>query len=207
MTVITKLACMQGRKDTEPNQILSGELVEKHDADGIREVVENLWNKDKRIQSDCASVLEEVGRLAPELIEDYVSDFLKLLSSKNNRLVWGSMILLAMVADRKPAELFNHRDDIIKAIERGSVITQDNGIKTLAIVASVNETYNEALFPFLIAHLQSCRPKSIPQHAESIARSVTPVNQEQFVEVLNQRIDALSSAQQRRINKLLKQFD
>ena len=35
-----------------------------------------MRNKDKRIQTDCLSVLEQVGLLEPELIEDYVADFI-----------------------------------------------------------------------------------------------------------------------------------
>jgi hypothetical protein len=207
MSVLTGLACMQNRRDEEPNKTLARELVEQENTEGIQEIAENLWNEDKNIQSDCASVLEEVGRLAPELIEDYVSDFLKLLSSKSNRLVWGTMITLAMVANRRPEEIFDNRDSIIKAIRSGSVITRDNGIKTLAIAASVNEAYNEAIFPFLIEHLKTCRPKSVPQHAESIVRAVTAENQEQYIDVLKQRYDTLSSSQQRRIRKLLRSLE
>ena len=198
---------MQNGRDEEPNKNLARELVESKDTEGIKEIPENLWNRDKNVQSDCASVLEQIGHLAPELIEDYVSDFLKLLSSKNNRLVWGGMIALAMVADRKPREVFDNRDTIVEAIKDGSVITRDNGVKTLAIVASVNEEYNEALFPFLIEHLKSCRPKSIPQHAESIVRAVTSENQGQYVDVLNQRFGTLSSSQQRRVRKLLRTLE
>jgi hypothetical protein len=198
---------MQDRRDEEPNKSLAWELVEKRDHKGIEEIAENLWNSDKNIQSDCASVLEEVGRLAPDLIADYVVDFLKLLSSKNNRLVWGGMIVLTMVADRKPRQVFDNRDTIVEAIKKGSVITRDNGIKTLAAVASVNEEYNEALFPFLIGHLKSCRPKSVPQHAESIVRAVTPDNQGQYIDVLKARFDTLSSSQQRRVRKLLRALE
>lgn len=207
MSVLTKLACMQDRRDEEPNENLARELVERKETEGIKEIAENLWNKDRNVQSDCASVLEQIGHLAPELIEDYVSDFLKLLSSKNNRLVWGAMITLAMVADRKPEEIFANRDTIVEAIKGGSVITRDNGLKTLAIVASVNEEYSEAIFPFLIEHLRTCRPKSVPQHAESIMRAVRPENQEQYIDVLSQRYDTLSSSQQRRVRKLLRALE
>jgi len=198
---------MQDRRDEEPNENLARKLVEKKDTEGIREIAENLWNKDKNIQSDCASVLEQIGLLCPGLIQDYVADFLKLLSSKNNRLVWGAMILLAMVADRKPQEIVDNLDSLVEAIRGGSVITRDNGIKTLAIVASVNEEYNEALFPFLLEHLKTCRPKSVPQHAESIACAVTSANREQYVDALNQRFDTLSSSQQRRVKKLSRMFE
>lgn len=206
MSILTKLACMQNRRDEAPNKDLARELAEKKDTEGIKQIVENLWNKDKNIQSDCASVLEQVGLLDPGLIENYVSDFLKLLSSRNNRLVWGAMITLAMVADRKPKEIFDDLNNVVETIKGGSVITRDNGIKTLATVASVNAEYNQIIFPLLIEHLKGCRPKSVPQYAESILRAVTPANQGQYLDVLNQRFDTLSASQQRRVKKLLKTF-
>lgn len=207
MSALSKLASQQGRRDEEPNKNLGRELVEKKDLEGIREIATNLGNKDKHIQSDCVSVLEQVGLLAPELIEAYCSDFLQLLGSKNNRLVWGAMINLSLIADKKPHEIYEKMDDIVKAIASGSVITQDNGIKTLAIVAAAKPEYNAAIFPFLLTHLQTCRPKSIPQHVESIGRAVTPANQAQFLDVLDRRIEELSSSQQKRVKRLFKKLE
>jgi hypothetical protein len=204
MSVITKLAGQQGRRDEEPNKNLAKELVEKQDVDGLEEIAQNLWNDDKRIRSDCVSVLEQVGHLAPELIEPYCADFLRLLNSKNNRLVWGAMINLSLIADRKPQEIYAQFDDITQAIVQGSVITQDSGVKTLALVAAAGAEYNEAVFPFLLAHLQSCRPKSVPQYAESMMRAVTPDNKEKFMDVLDQRLVELSSSQQKRVKRLFK---
>ena len=107
MSILSKLASAQGRKDEEPNKELAKELVANNDIDGIREAAENLRNKDKRIQTDCLSVLEQVGLLEPELIEDYVADFIELVFSRDNRLVWAAMINLALIADRKPQEIFD----------------------------------------------------------------------------------------------------
>jgi hypothetical protein len=207
MSVLPRLSSMQGRKDEELNKDLGRELVEKNDTDGIQEVAENLWNKDKQIQTDCLSVLEQVGLLAPELIEDYVSDFLQLIFSKDNRLVWAAMINLALVAERKPQEIFEHYDDIVKVIANGSVITKDNGIKTLARVAEANAEYSEVVFPYLVEQMKRCRSKSVPQYAESISVSVTTDNQEQYLEVLNERLGTMSASQQRRVNKLLRTFE
>ena len=206
MSVLSKLASVQGRNDEEPNKDLGRELVEKQDIADIREVAENLWNKDKRIQTDCLSVLEQVGLLAPKLIEDYVSDFIQLIFSKNNRLVWAAMINLALIADRKPQAIFERYEDLIKVIESGSVITQDNGIKTLAKVASTSSEYHQVIFPFLMEQLKSCRAKSVPQYAESIRVAVNSDNQEQYQNILNERYETLSTAQQRRVKKLLETF-
>ncbi|MFN2286172.1 MAG: hypothetical protein ACK2UQ_17285 [Anaerolineae bacterium] len=205
MSVLSKLASMQDRRDEEPNKALGQELARTRDIAGIQEIAENLWNEDAKIQSDCDGVMEEIGRNAPELIEAYVFDFLKLLSSKRNRRVWQSMICLALIADRKPREIFENRETIVRAMENGSVITLDNGIKTLAKVASAEDAYHRELFPYLLEQLRSCRSKSVPQYAESILCAVNSENSAAYKDVLTRRYEALSTAQQRRIEKILKQ--
>jgi hypothetical protein len=206
MSVLSRLAGAQGRKDEEPNKELARELVERKDVDAIREVADNLTNTDKRVQTDCLSVLEQVGLLEPELLEDYVDDFLGLVFHKDNRLVWAAMINLALIADRRPQEIFGRYDDIVRVIEKGSVITRDNGIKTLAKVAASGGEYSSAIMPFLMEQLRTCRPKSVGQYAESIRVAVDSNNQEQYLGILNERLGALSAAQQRRVKKLLKTF-
>lgn len=206
MSVLSKLASAQDRRDEEPNKDLGRELVENHDIEGIREIAKNLWNKDKRVQTDCLSVLEQVGLLKSELIENYAADFIELIFSKDNRLVWAAMINLALIADKKPQEIFEQYDDIVRVIEKGSVITKDNGIKIFAKVASTSTEYKEVIVPYLMEQLRRCRSKSVPQYAESIRVAVNLENQEQYLGILNERLDALSAAQQRRIKILLKTF-
>ena len=89
MSVITRLAFALGRRDDVPNQELAKELAVARAVDGVRELVANLQHPDRNIQSDCIKVLYEIGYIAPELIAEYVEEFLALLKSKNNRLVWG----------------------------------------------------------------------------------------------------------------------
>src|ERR687888_2794867 len=98
MPVVSQLASSLGRRDEVPNQELARHLVEQRDKTAIQEIVENLCSKDKNIQADCIKVLYEIGSVEPNLIADYAEDFVKLLRSKNNRLVWGGMTALAAVA-------------------------------------------------------------------------------------------------------------
>jgi hypothetical protein len=206
MAILSRLSSAQDRRDEELNKELARELVHEKNIAGIQEIAENLWNQDPRIQSDCDGVLEEIGRQAPELIEAYVFDFLKLLTSKRNRRVWQSMICLSLIADRKPAEIFENRVAIIEVIEKGSVITQDNGIKTLAKVAAANDEYRQELFPYLIEQLRDCRSKSVPQYAESILCAVNPENGAEFQAVLTQRLEELTTSQQRRAQQVLQKL-
>jgi len=205
MSVLNRIAYFQNRRDEVPNQELAKELASRKDKTGIREIAENLWNKDKNIQADCIKVLYETGYIEPALIADYVEDFIKLLKSKNNRLVWGGMIALGVIAELKADVVFAHLAEIQKAMEEGSVITMDNGIVTLARAASKNDEYNKAIFPYLLGHLKTCRPKEVPQHSEKTLPAVNVSNKAAFIKVLEKRTEDLSSAGLTRVQKVIKQ--
>jgi hypothetical protein len=207
MSVLNRLASSLGQRDEVPNQELARDLAAKKDRTGIHEIAENLWNKDKNIQADCIKVLYEVGYLEPKLIADYAEDFVKLLRSKNNRLVWGGMTALAEVAKANPDAVFKHLDEVKKAKETGSVITVDNAIATLAYTAAGNEKYNNAIFPYLLKHLSGCRPKEVPQHAEKTLPAVNSSNKVDFIKVLEKRIEDLSGSGLTRLKKVIKQVN
>jgi len=205
MSVLNRLASSLGRRDEVPNQELARDLAARKDKAGIREIAENLWDKDKNIQADCIKVLYEVGYLEPELIANYAEDFVKLLRSKNNRLVWGGMTALAEVAKSNPDAVFDHLNEIKKAKEAGSVITVDNAISTLAWTASSNDEYNKVIFPYLLKHLSGCRPKEVPQHSEKTLPAVNAGNKTDFIKVLEKRIEDLSGSGLARVKKAIKQ--
>jgi len=205
MTVLDKLATSLGRRDEVPNQDLAEAIVRTGDKQAVAELIEHLGDKNKNIHSDCIKVLYEIGYLEPTLIADWVGDFIKLLGSKNNRLVWGSMIALSTVAETKAAELFEYRGVIQEAMERGSVITMDNGIKTLALIAACNGPRRKTSFPYLVRHLETCRSKEIPQHAEKTLVAVSADNCSNFIRVLEKRIPAMTPAQVRRVRRIIKE--
>jgi hypothetical protein len=205
MSILNRLASLQNCRDEVPNQELARDLAARKDKIGIREVAENLWNKDKNIQADCIKVLYEVGYLEPRLISEYAEDFVKLLKSKNNRLVWGAMTALAQVAKVDAEAVFKNLDAIKKAKETGSVITIDNAISTLAFTASADSKYNKVIFPYLLSHLSSCRPKEVPQHAERTFPAVNSGNKNEFIKLLEKRIEDVSGGGLVRVKKIIKQ--
>ena len=205
MPVLNRIAHFQNRRDEVPNQELARDLAAKKDKTGIREIAENLWNKDKNIQADCIKVLYEVGYIEPKLVAEYAGDFVKLLKSRNNRLVWGGMIALGGVAKLSAVVVFKHFDEIKKAMDSGSVITKDNGVKVLADASSAETEYNKVMFPYLLNHLRSCRPKDVPQHSERILPAVNTSNKADFIRVLEKRMEDLSGSGLARVKKVIKQ--
>jgi hypothetical protein len=203
MSVLNKIAYFQNRRDEVPNQELAKTLTANKDRKGIREIAANLWNKNPQVQSDCLKVLYEIGFRKPELVAAFAGDFLKLLQSKNNRLVWGGMIALSAIAEIKAGEIFLHVNAIKRAMANGSVITLDNGIKTLAIIASKGERHQKQLFPFLLKYLASCRPKDVPQYAEKILVAANAKNKKALLKALNHRLVDLKPSQLPRVRKVM----
>ncbi len=203
MSVLGQLACAQNRRDEVPNQILAKQLVESNNSEGIAELVKHVWDKDCSVQSDCIKVLYEIGYLSPELIAPYIKEFIKLLASKHNRMVWGTMIALSTIAHLDPDYLFENLDVIKQAMADGSVITVDNGIKVLSTIAAAKSEYSHVLFPYLLRHLRTCRSKEVPQHSESILSAINKENSEEFINSLQLRIPELTPSQAARVKKTI----
>jgi hypothetical protein len=207
MSALEQIAHFQNRRDEVPNQELARRLAAKKDRAGIREIAQNLFNKDKAIQADCIKVLYEVGYINPSLVAEYAEDFVKLLRSKNNRMVWGGMIALGIVAALKPDVVLEHLEEIKRAMSAGSVITVDNAVQALAGAASRGDKYSKAMFPWLLQHLKSCRPKEVPQHSERALAAVNAGNKAKFLGVLNERLGDLSGSGLARVKKVIRQAE
>ena len=204
---LSRIAHFQNRRDEVPNQELARLLADKKDRRGIREIAENLWNENRNVQTDCLKVLYEIGYREPALIADYAGDFVKLLKSKNNQMVWGSLIALSTIAALKADEIYEHYDEVRGAMEEGSVITRDNGVKILAAVAASSDAYRKKVFPYLLKHLGTCRPKDVPQHAESIVVAVNARNKHEFVRVLEKRLADMTPSQAARLKRVMKEAE
>ena len=204
--MIEKLASSLGRADQEPNIELAELLCRTEDEIGIKEIVDGFNGKDKAIAGDCIKVLYEIGERKPKLIMNYVKDFIAHIDSRNNRLAWGSMMALAKITELVPEIIFEDFDRIKSAYENGSVITIDNSITVFAKLCNANDDYMKEVLPIIINHLQKCKPKEVPQHAERASVCFNSDNANGFIKVLEARIGYLTAAQQARINKLMKKL-
>ena len=207
MSALNKIAYFQGRRDEIPNQELAHELADSGDIAGIREIAENLWNREANIRSDCLKVLYEIGYLKPELIAPYADHFLKLLGSRNNRLVWGAMIGLSTVAEIAADEIYPHAAEFQQAMAGGTIITLDAGVLALSRLAATGDDRRTALLPYLLDFLRSCRSSDVPRHAERVLMAVGTDSKDEFVAVLQARLLLLASAQAARLKKVMRQAE
>jgi hypothetical protein len=202
--ILSKISYYQNVRDEIPNQELAHELAQTRNTAGIQEITAHLWDKNKNVQSDCLKVLYEIGYLAPDLIADCADDFLKLLHSKNNRLVWGAMIGLATVAGLRADTVWAQVDDVMRAVETGSVITVVWGVRALAKVAATSPERRDRIFPFLKHALDTCIPRDVPTHAESMLCAVDHSVKAEFLSILEARRVEMTPSQQARLKKVFK---
>ncbi len=203
MTVLNKLASALGRRDEVPNQELARSIEQSKDTDAIKELVDNLTNKNKAIQQDCIKVLYEIGETNPKLIMKYLDSFVGLLSSKNNRLQWGGMIALNYIASEDPKGIYMNLDQIMNASDKGSVITRDHAVNILIKLAS-GSTYSLSAFSLLHEQIQKCSINQFPMYAERMVPIINEQNKADFIKVLNSRLSEIEKeSKQKRILKIL----
>jgi hypothetical protein len=206
MSALDRIAFMVNRRDEVPNQELARQLAKTKDRKGIAEIADNLWNKNKSIRSDCLKVLYEIGYISPELIADQVDNFLKLLSDKENRMIWGAMIGLSTIADRKAGEIWARISDVKKSIDEGSLITHVFGVRTVARVAASNPSRAAKLMPYLLGIMRTCIPRDVPTHAESMLCAVSESNKAAFLKTVESRIDSMTPSQASRMRRVLRKL-
>ena len=205
--MIEKIAYNLEINDEEPNINLAIELCNTKDIEGIKEIVDGLKNNKEQIANDCIKVLYEIAERNPELVADYVLDFIQLLKSRNNRLVWGGMTAISRITFLKHREVFENIDTVIKAYENGSVITRDNSISVFAELAKLDKKYEKIMFEKIIKHLETCRPKEVGQHTERAFICVNEENSKEFIDVLAKRREYLTDAQKKRVDKIIKKIE
>ena len=206
MSVLDKLACAHGIRNEEPNKELAIEIVEALDKKAVKELVENLTNKDKNIQSDCIKVLYEIGERKPELIAAYDKEFLELLHHKNNRLVWGAMNALDCIASVNPKEMYRHLVTILDIADKGSVITKDHGVGILTKL-SAHKAYSDDTLVLLLDFMKTAATNQLPKYAEDAVPVITEKYKKDFVKVLSSRLpDFDKETKKVRLQKVIKKL-
>jgi hypothetical protein len=205
MTWINKIAFNRNIRNETPNKELAEELADTNNKKGIKEISEYLYDKNKSISSDCLSVLYTIGYSKPELIQEYIDDFLKLLESKINRMVWGSMIAISTIVHLKSANIFRNIDLILKTMREGTLITEVWGIKTLVNLSIENKEYKIKLIPVLFDYLEKCRPIDFATRIETIMPVIASSEENEILDrIIEIKITELSDSQIKKLRTVLK---
>lgn len=206
MSIIDKLASSLNRRDEVPNQELAKQITETEDKQAVKELVNNLNNKNKAIQNDCIKVLYEIGYKQPALIAAYFEEFVALLNSKNNRLQWGGMIALSTITKENPEAIYANLSKIIDAADKGSVITKDGAVGILIGLCTLKQ-YAENAFSLLTEQLLKSAVNQLPMYAERAMPIINEENKEHFIRVLTSRLNDIDKdSKKKRVEKVIKKL-
>ena len=204
MTILHKLASSLQRRDEVPNRLVAEEIVRTNNRSAVKELVENVGNKNRNIQSDCIKVLCEIGERKPGLIVGFAEEFASLLESLNPRLTWGAMTALDTIAAEDPGRVFDLLPKILAGAESGSVIVRDHAVGILVKLGSIKR-YAPHCFPLLLKQLMTCPNNQLPMYAEMSEKIVNDRNKEAFNRIVQARGRSLEKESQRkRLAKVLK---
>lgn len=203
MSVIDQLASSLGRRDEVPNQELAKRIAALKDQQAVQELIDNLTNKNKDIQSDCIKVLYEIGEISPSLIAPFYREFLALLDHKNNRLQWGAMTALSSITLENPQVIYDSLSRIVAAADKGSVITRDYAVNILLRLYSVSRYADEA-FALLNEQLLQSPTNQLPMYAENALPVIGDKHKEQLVQTLSARLDDIEKdTKRKRVEKVI----
>ncbi len=206
MNAFSHLATALGRADEQPNITLAERIVAERNTLFIRELVDILHGKDKAMKSDALKALYEVGYRAPALITPFIAQFKNLLASPDNSIVWGAMCAIDGIATVKPDVVYMILPQIMAAVDRGTVITRDHAVKTLAKLAA-QERFARTAMPLLLEQLRTAPLNQLPMYAELAAAVVLPQDTATMRAILETRLPELpSEAKKKRVEKALKKL-
>jgi len=207
MSYIEKISYHLGERSEVPNQVLARDLANMKNIEAIEEIHSYLFDKNKSIASDCLKVLYEIGYIDPTLISIYLNDFIGLLNSKNNRMVWGSMIAIANISNVLPDNVYKTKDLIKHKIETGTTITQVWGIYALVNTVSANQIYYGEFRDYLFKLQKECRPIDFTKRAVTISQVVVSDDLPEFVQILNDGLPKVSSSASKKLTRLIKKLE
>lgn len=206
MDVLSQLAASLGRNDEHPNIALAEVLVAHKNADGVRTLVDLLNGRNKALKSDSLKTLYEVGARAPEMIAPYIAQFKNLLTSPDNRMVWGAMCAIDAIAGCRPEAVFRILPQIMAAVDKGTVITRDHAVKAMVKLAG-GAAYARTVMPLLHEQIRTCPVNQLPMYAELVATVVTGPEAARLAALLGDRLVGVEApAKRKRLEKVLKRL-
>jgi len=207
MTIANRLASALERNDERPNVALAEALSASPDPDAVAELAGLLTTGDRKQRHDAIKVLYELGERDPEQIAPHFDIFVSLLSTRDNRMRWGTMSALAALAPIRQHELAEHLDAILAAADRGSVISKDKAMKLICDLNAVPD-FNERLTPIILARLEVTAVNQVPMYAEFAAPTIAPAHKLAFRTLIEKLCDRISMpAKKKRLEKVLKKLD
>lgn len=204
MTLADQLASALERNDQQPNIELARRLAKQKDVSGdILELLGIVKHGTKPERHNAIKVLYELANLRVSAFGDKLPFIFDLLDTKDNRLLWGTLTLLAKTCRLDHGATFEHLPQILAAAERGSVIAKDATYEIVLELAT-STAYQDQIHSNLINFLSAAAPHQLPMYAEQTAQAALSLETKEIIHVLFSRLsDMPTDAKRKRLEKAI----
>lgn len=204
MSISDRLACALERNDEQPNIALAEDLAKSANKADIAELVDITSNGTKAERHDAIKALYELAERRPELVAPHIYKILKLLNTKDNRMIWGAMSALAALAEHVPATMIENLDQILKAADKGSVIAKDKVMVLLSTLNSIDK-YREQVTPIILNRLTHSAVNQVPMYVELAAPTIAGADKAKFISLVQAWHDTIPQLpKKKRLAKVLR---
>ncbi|MCZ4272421.1 hypothetical protein [Maritalea porphyrae] len=197
MSLADHLASALKRHDEKPNVELAQRLAKQAEVSSeVLELLAIVKNGEKAQAHDAIKVLYELAALRPGAFGDKIGFVFDLLGTKDNRILWGALTLLANTCKLDHGATFEHLPQILDASARGSVIAKDATCEILLELAASSAHQNQ-VHPHLINFLSAAAPNQLPMYAENAAKRFINTENVELVHTLFARLEEMPTAAKR----------
>ncbi len=203
-TVVPKLARAMMRRDEQPNIELAEALAKRKSPKAVAELADLLLNGTKAQQGDAVKVLYELAARKPHFLTPHLGEVLLALSSKNSRVVWGTLTLLAKLTETHADFVFEHLDSVLRASKGPSVIGKDHAV---VILCKLCELEYRGVSKHLLDRIRTAPNNQLASYAEKAAAVLPGAEKAELQSILTRRRPKLVHPTKiKRVDRLLKQL-
>lgn len=206
MDVLSNLSSSRGEGNAQANVRLGIHIGRRGDAAAVSDLVYLLQNGNLRQQHDAIKVLDEAGRLMPELLAPHIPVFLEMLHGKDNRLHWGSMAALQWAAKTQPHQVAEALPLLHRTAANCTVVTRDYYVYLLCTLYQTAAFRAQAASLFFEV-LQDAPVNQVAMYAEKFLEVITPLHTKNFRQIIEGRLPGIGfSAKVLRLQKVLRKL-
>lgn len=102
--------------------------------------------------------------------------------------------------------IYQNLSYILQAAQQGSVITKDQTIKILTLLAGIN-SYENRVYQILFTQLEQAPENQFPMYAEEVANNISEKFKKDFINILKKRmLEIQKESKRKRIAKIIQKF-
>jgi hypothetical protein len=137
----------------------------------LHSVAEGLRTGTPKARVDCAEVLNIVAERRPDLLGEFVADFLDASKSSNKAVAKLGLEGLVRIINARPAEVYAERDYLLEVAKQSDAVGL-GALAVLAVLCGNNPNYRGKLLASVVRLQAGVADKDLPRWLNTLAPAI-----------------------------------